>query len=79
MITTAVVGLAISHLVAILAGWWAKAKSVAKAEALKVKADVAKAKPEAEKLLAEAKAEAAKVLAAAKAEAAKLVADVKKL
>ena len=70
VITTAVVGLAISHVVAILAGWWAKAKAVAKA-------GVAKVTPEAESILAEVKAEIAKAEAVAETDAKKVIAAIK--
>lgn len=70
VITTAVVGLAISHVVAILAGWWAKAKAVAKAEVTKVT-------PEAESILAEVKAEIAKAEAVAETDAKKVIAAIK--
>jgi len=70
VITSAVVGLAISHVVAIVVGWWAKAKAVATAEAAKVK-------PEAEKVLAAVKAELAKTEAVAETDAKKVIAAIK--
>jgi hypothetical protein len=71
VITSTVITLFFSHIVAILAGWWAKAKSVAKAAE-------AKAKPEAEKVLADVKAEVAKLEVDAETDAKKVIAAIKK-
>jgi multidrug resistance efflux pump len=70
VVSTIVAGLTISHLVAILTGWWAKAKLFASTEAAKVK-------PEAEKVLAEVKAEVTKLETAAETDAKKVIAAIK--
>ncbi len=70
MVTSVAVGLVVSHLVAILTGWWAKAKTV-------VTAEEAKVKPEAEKVIAEVKAEVAKLETAAETDAKKVIAAIK--
>ncbi len=70
MISTIAIGLVFSHLVAILAGWWAKAK-------LFVTTEEAKVKPEAEKVLAEVKAEVVKLETAAETDAKKVIAAIK--